>query len=1011
MAMKLYPPLIEGTIPAFGGTVITVPFALNKAVARTEIAGLELKIKTVQGSTLLGTFEAVYFDVETEMIAQFNISSILSALHIGQYYKVQLAFIGPTNTVGYYSTVGVVKYTAVPEVYIEGLTVGEFNNHTYHYTAVYSQLGGDQTEKLYSTRFKLLDNESHVVVDSGEILHNINNDDVSYEAHEEFIIAQDLEDGENYYLFVTMTTSNGMVISSDKYRMTQVGMIATSLKADLVAINNFDDGYIAISLHGHTSEDGVEYGTIGTFALCRAASNENYIWHEVVTFSISDSKTSRQLWQDYTVEQGVTYRYSIQEFNSYNIYSERIISNDVVADFEDAFLYDGQQQLKIRYNPKVSSFKTDLQESKVETIGSKYPFIFRNGQVRYREFPISGLISYFMDENEKFMSKKAIGLEEITQNLTTNNIFAERNFKMSVLDWLNNGKTKLFRSPGEGNFIVQLLNVSMSPTDSVGRMLHTFSSTAYEVNDFSYNALLNEGLLSTENLNVITPKWATIELASHSTDLDTILESLPKYIAARVPVTVSLEMYSRIINANPDLKRCFEQYGLNSYAISVNITKADLEAFDAIRNTVTYVTNRINSHEATSIDIRDMVPGTIVEVLEKGASEPQQIQIGVTGAYKANFDVPVVSISIPTPQVASKLVTTGLTGSITYSYYSKTENVFNLISNYKVTDVPSKQWIGTPSKTIYDFKNNKVTSHVTNNLIEVIEDSKITISKIFSMRFLARPLREIFIQAQASDGSELVTPTSGPYYFDMDCTDPVDLNKLDPYYVYAICHARFDYTYKEVPWEGYFIYANYNHGYYVDKNGKEWPVFKGWYLDGRSTSSNIILYDTDSYHNTVTINGDTIDLTEIEKYQFRNFNDKVDSIYFDNGVICEMSFQTRTQTYDIENSDRRVNAAKLLYESEVRSLQALRKWVSLDWDFKKALDAVGNNTSSAEGEAIIEKYTKLKQECLSILGFEPTLDTVAQAEERLLSNIQIYYEAYIYQLNVALYSYEKELNI
>jgi hypothetical protein len=68
-------------------------------------------------------------------------------------------------------------------------------------------------------------------------------------------------------------------------------------------------------------------------------------------------------------------------------------SNEVFADFEDMFLADGKRQLKIRFNPKVSSFKNDILEQKIDTIGSKYPFIFRNGNVYYKEFPISGLIS------------------------------------------------------------------------------------------------------------------------------------------------------------------------------------------------------------------------------------------------------------------------------------------------------------------------------------------------------------------------------------------------------------------------------------------------------------------------------------------------------------------------------------------------------------------------------------------------------------------------------------------
>ena len=86
--------------------------------------------------------------------------------------------------------------------------------------------------------------------------------------------------------------------------------------------------------------------------------------------------------------------------------SNRTFSNTVFCDFEDAFLFDGEKQLKIRFNPKVSSFKTTRLENKTDTIGSRYPFIFRNGVVGYKEFPIAGLISYKMDDNELFIHHK-----------------------------------------------------------------------------------------------------------------------------------------------------------------------------------------------------------------------------------------------------------------------------------------------------------------------------------------------------------------------------------------------------------------------------------------------------------------------------------------------------------------------------------------------------------------------------------------------------------------------------
>jgi hypothetical protein len=51
----------------------------------------------------------------------------------------------------------------------------------------------------------------------------------------------------------------------------------------------------------------------------------------------------------------------------------------------------------------VSSFKSTILETKIDTIGGHYPFVFRNGNVEYKEFPISGLITLLSDENELFM--------------------------------------------------------------------------------------------------------------------------------------------------------------------------------------------------------------------------------------------------------------------------------------------------------------------------------------------------------------------------------------------------------------------------------------------------------------------------------------------------------------------------------------------------------------------------------------------------------------------------------
>jgi len=44
------------------------------------------------------------------------------------------------------------------------------------------------------------------------------------------------------------------------------------------------------------------------------------------------------------------------------------------------------------------------------------------------------------------------------------------------------------------------MNTSLTPNDTVGRMLHTFNSTAYEIDDCNYETLSDYGFISGENI-------------------------------------------------------------------------------------------------------------------------------------------------------------------------------------------------------------------------------------------------------------------------------------------------------------------------------------------------------------------------------------------------------------------------------------------------------------------------------------------------------------------------------
>ncbi len=500
---KLYPPVIEGTIPAFYGTTLVVPFSMNRAVAKSDIKGFSLKIKTVQTNTFVKNLTSTNY---TTSEVKFDVTG--AGLVAGQYYKLQLAYIFNDTyaTIGYYSTVGVVKYYGEegPKIYVDGLSSKNSNIFAGSYVGVFEH-EDDPMEKVAQYRFIIQQSNGDTVVDTGWLLHNTINDINSLSSNDNFKYDDDLDADKVYYLYYKVMTSNNMECSTPGYRILQKNSVGLGLNIGLEAKNNFDNGYVSIKITDVDDETVLN----GSFEISRQNIKTPKHWDPIFVFVLQAEEPGVSVWKDFTVQQGETYRYCIRQFNASNMYSDRVISNEVYIDFEDAFLFDGQRQLKIRYNPKVSSFKNDILESKTDTIGSKYPFIFRNGHVNYKEFPISGLISYWSDEEHLFMSNEDIDIvdgetlvrdEELPWNLkTTNlvnyNIAAERRFKLEALEWLTNGKPKLFRSPGEGNYIVRLLNTTLTPTDAVNRMLHTFNCTAYEVSEITYNTLAGYGFI------------------------------------------------------------------------------------------------------------------------------------------------------------------------------------------------------------------------------------------------------------------------------------------------------------------------------------------------------------------------------------------------------------------------------------------------------------------------------------------------------------------------------------
>lgn len=716
---KLFPPLVDGTIPAFyseNGTVkITVPFSLNRTVSALSVSSIALKVKTAQSSTYLYTVKtAISSNALNEANPQvaFNITDSDNKFKVGQYYKFQIAFIDNTGAVGYYSTVAVGKYTTLPEITINGFDNAEINGHTYSYIGRYSQEDGDTTEKVSTYCFNLYDSNDNILYTSGEQLHNSAEDTSNKESTDTWQLLKELDFSQSYSITYSVITINGLEVFSPKYKISQKPLLASLFTGEVKAIPNPDNGFIAISLAGIEEDETIT----GDYYLERREIVDGKVgdWDIIGQIRFTEKFLPCKVWNDYTVEQGKTYQYAIQQFNKYGLYANQVITDIVSLDFEHMFLYDGKRQLCIKFNPKIANFKKDLLEAKTDTIGNQFPYILRNGRTDYKEFSISGLISYLADEqslfydNEEYLKKSQIRMSTPAEeegldfsftstSLSEKNFKHEREFKHEVYNWLTNGEPKLFRSPSEGNYIVRLMNVSMTPTDSLSRMLHTFTGTAYEIAKFDV-----------ENLN----EYGFIVLES---DIEEI--SLVK--------SAEISLATNVI--------------LNSYTAQEGIYFSYLSAGDVI--TLTYATG-----------------------------EQEKILILENGERAIETTVPITSIVL-----TSWTQTNG--AYLEYWYYPEYRTSLDNITDIYKTEVPLQQFIGEHNITeeingVYDdsgkyIENPKI---METNLIyyKVYERPKVDIYRKVDALYYDKDSLVYY------DTDEVIVSGSN-YYADRDCSEVYDL--------------------------------------------------------------------------------------------------------------------------------------------------------------------------------------------------------------------------------------------
>ena len=520
--MALFPPIIDSVFPAFAindddktiKIVFSFPNASEQFVAGDQI---QYKInrqdnnKFIESETLSPIPEGDKYFIELKK----------SIFETGFLYKIQLRVIrGKTQSE--WSAVMITKAINQPKIEIEDSDIDDISNTINSISDETPLFRGicefSSTDKEFVDKycFTLYNNENVELESSGWMQHTNRIDTYRFKTH--------LINNNIYKAIYQIVSNNGYEKSAEEYKF----KIATQeLSGDLPLVKlivNSDlkereNAYNSIALQYEVDKENRKHLLKGNYVLTRTSNKSNYqIWENLKYFAFQDKLfEGEEIYRDYTIESGIKYKYAFQMENGFGLRTDRIYAEDACQnDFEYSYLFANNQQLKLKFNNKIATFKHTTLNAKTDTIGSKYPTITRNGYAYYAEFPITGLISLHMDEHQTFFVEKDDGYycgdelvipadnyrvelksdistpeiqeridEKYTKtfntHLTHDNIFIERKFREKVEEFFNNGKPMLFKSPTEGNILVALTNVTMTPNAQLGRAIYEFSATAYEI--------------------------------------------------------------------------------------------------------------------------------------------------------------------------------------------------------------------------------------------------------------------------------------------------------------------------------------------------------------------------------------------------------------------------------------------------------------------------------------------------------------------------------------------------
>ena len=316
---------------------------------------------------------------------------------------------------------------------------------------------------------------------------------------------------------------------------------------------DLDKGRVQVKIKGLKTATDFIVDNLIQVQILRTTNHSAYKNWELVrdcVINLSANVKDIFIWEDYTVPGSMWCKYGYILMKPNTIIQSTLcdLGRPVLCYFEDMYLDNINSHLRIRLNQDVSDYKYIVNEQITNTLGNQYPIITRSGKTKYRQFSISGTIcaednrfendigitymtssalmhnssenkvwdekgiidtSNYTILSEQSLINKTKGLYNYyqTQYLTpyriqnnVNNYIYEKEYRDKIISILYKNDVKLLRTLTEGNIIVKLTNISLTPNKELSRMIWSFSATATEIADDTIDNYNKYNILKTDKV-------------------------------------------------------------------------------------------------------------------------------------------------------------------------------------------------------------------------------------------------------------------------------------------------------------------------------------------------------------------------------------------------------------------------------------------------------------------------------------------------------------------------------